>query len=78
MDFRFRSGQILQVVPSDSDDPTANEMAGRRCRFVRYADAPGKLARYAVVQFSTRSHNVYMREGDLQPLDAEVPEEQAA
>jgi len=66
----FRPGQILVVVPADDDDPDANEAAGRRCRFVRYADAPGKLNRYALVQFSTAGKSVYMRERDLQPSPA--------
>jgi hypothetical protein len=62
---RFSPGAQLIVKPCDGDDPEATKHAGQRCQFVRYAQAPGNLADYAVVKFSEKGRQVFLRQEDL-------------
>jgi hypothetical protein len=66
----FQRDDILIVKPADPDDPEALAREGQRCRFLRYAEAPGKLATYCIVEFAAQGRRFYLRQQDLEKAEA--------
>ncbi len=63
---RFQPGETLVVRPGDSDDPEAQSLAGRHCRFLRYVTVTG----HCQVEFRG-GKTLYFRPTDLARAEAQ-------